>query len=363
MINERPEIDVVKEKHHKISYLQQENIKLKNKINEYQQKETKARDYIYKLQQVINKQHTAIDSALLFSRLILNSRMFKLVHLWGRIKRQLIMGNMNEKKKFFSWIFNRSKKLSDGDHRFQPIMSIYDVLSAVADPKNIEEAIDREILSNIDTSAIDENSSITEALKVQLAESYTKSDVIILSVIDYNFRHQRPQHFAQRFAQDGHRVFYVNANFHKPYNVTETEENLYVVDLNFGHCINIYSDDFSANMPILRKTLDKMLYQYAICDAVVVVDYPNWVNAAEYLHTQYGFKTVVDYMDDFTGFLDTTSTLLKDNCIQLLQNCDAVIPSSQFLYEIASSYNKNCTVVRNGTEFEHFYKWCYSSLV
>jgi len=350
LFNERTENAVLEKQYHKIEQLEKENIKLKKEISEYQEREAEAEDKINKLQQVIRKQHIAIDAALLFSRQILNSRMFKLVHLWGRIKRQLIMGNMSEKKKFFSWIVNRSKENSDGDHRFQPIMSIYDVLNKVADPKKIEEEIVSDVLS------------VSEFQKIQLEKPYSKSDVIIFSVIDYNFRHQRPQHFAQRFAQNGHRVFYVNANFYKPYNVNETEENLYVVDLNFDHCTNIYSDDFSTDMPKLKKALDEMLNQYAVCDAIVVVDYPNWINAAQYLRTQYGFKTVVDYMDDFTGFLDTTSKRLKDNCIHLLQTCDAVIPSSQFLYEIASSYNQNCIVIRNGTEFEHFHK-CLSMSV
>ena len=48
--------------------------------------------------------------------------------------------------------------------------------------------------------------------------------------------------------------------------------------------------------------MDNLVNLYAISDAVIVLDYPNWVNGAEYLRKTYGFKITVDYMDDLLDF-------------------------------------------------------------
>lgn len=58
-----------------------------------------------------------------------------------------------------------------------------------------------------------------------LNSNYENYDVIILGVIDYDFRYQRPQHFATRFAENGHRVFYINANHFNPDSITEIQDN------------------------------------------------------------------------------------------------------------------------------------------
>ena len=69
--------------------------------------------------------------------------------------------------------------------------------------------------------------SITEKC---LEQTYNKSDIIIFSVINYEFRYQRPQHFAARFAENGHRVFYINANFVSKDSIKSVSNNLYAVD-------------------------------------------------------------------------------------------------------------------------------------
>lgn len=190
----------------------------------------------------------------------------------------------------------------------------------------------------------------------KLPAAYNRYDVLILGVIDYDFRFQRPQHFAMRYAEDGHRVFYVNANFNRKSSVKKRAENLYVVDFHNAGADAIYATDWLAQEEQMHQAFEKLLWRYGIRDAVVIVDYPNWVNAAEYLRRRYGFKIVVDYMDDYTGFLTPSEKNVGENCVRLLEICDTVIPSSQFLCDIAKQYCKgSCEIVRNGTEFEHFH--------
>ena len=192
---------------------------------------------------------------------------------------------------------------------------------------------------------------------VKLPASYQKHDVIILSVIDYDFRFQRPQHFAVRFAENGHRVFYINANSHRPASVHKQSENLYIVDFFNSDATAIYGTDWSENPESIQAALKELLWKYGIRDAITIVDYPNWVNAAVYLREEFGFKMVVDYMDDYTGFLTPAEKNVGENCIKLLKTCDLVIPSSQFLADIAAKYFTGpIGIVRNGTEYDHFHE-------
>lgn len=191
-------------------------------------------------------------------------------------------------------------------------------------------------------------------LQTILNASYEKFDVIFLGVIDFDYRYQRPQHFASRFAKNGHRVFYVNANHFNPDSTTRVNDDLYVINMYNDQYTAIHLTDWYNQKLKLYKKLDELMNTYCIRDAIVIVDYPNWIIAAEYLRNMYGFKIISDYMDDFTGFLNPAETLVKENCKKLLESSDFVVASSEFLYNIAKEYNKNIEIIRNGTEYEHF---------
>ncbi|HBR02768.1 MAG TPA: hypothetical protein DD738_09165 [Ruminiclostridium sp.] len=302
---------------------------------------------------------------------LVGTRLFKLVHFVSRFKRQGMSKTKEERKNFFKWFFGRFQHASDGDHRFNPIFGIISILdnalsvnnvekgSSYVDKKQNDKSKNYEIygsgIGRSNNSILQENnhSKLRQSI---LSYTYKKCDVIMLGIIDYDFRYQRPQHFADRFAQNGHRVFYVNANHFPEYSVKEEKENLYVIDFKNKNFSAIHLTDWSQNIEALKQSFDELLYEYCIRDAIVVIDYPNWVHGAEYLREHYGFKLITDYMDDFTGFLNPTGKLVGENCKELLKKSDLVIASSQFLFEIASKYNKNVEIVRNGGEYEHFHK-------
>ena len=284
-------------------------------------------------------------------------------HLLFRIKGQLLNGNKEDRAAFWKWFTGRIKKtnrsLGEG--------SVYNPWMVVSE--KLGEALACRI-TNVNISSFTSvmkkevpvesmrTALLPDAIRSIVQADYTKYDVIILSVIDYNFRHQRPQHFATRFAANGHRVFYVNANFVRPDSMFCEQENLHIVDFSNNECNAIYGLDGKAYLPWMKEKFDQLIYNQGIRDAIVVVDYPNWVYGAEYLREQYGFKLITDYMDDYTGFLNTTEDFLKQNCVRLLATSDAVVASSQFLYDVAAKYTaeNKIIIVRNGTEVEHFYQ-------
>lgn len=286
------------------------------------------------------------------------AKLMKLNHFLWRLKGQCFNGTKEERKDFFAWLKGKIKKtnynIGDGI-KFNPWMivdrKLQDGITCSSQQIQTKE-------ESMCLNVVDNVSGLSSMTKNIIHGDYTKYDVLILSVIDYDFRYQRPQHFASRFAENGHRVFYINANFVRKYKIQQRSERLYVVDFEGKNCDSIYITNGLDSLKWMKKSFEKLIREYAISDAVILVDYPNWVYTAEYLRTKFGFKLVTDYMDDYTGFLGTAEDFLKDNCIRLLKESDWIVSSSQFLYDVAAKYtDKNIiSIIRNGTEVEHFYQ-------
>lgn len=305
------------------------------------------------LQNMIQKINDAKWETNLIIEDILKSRIYRMAYLFHRWSRQKIHGNDEEKRAFNTWFKNRIfNHVTDVENIYNPFRRIQAVLN--------ESLIHEKPFHSL---IINENNerNLSDIQKELLKSEYSKTDIIILGVIDYDFRYQRPQHFAERFARNGHRVFYINANFFRTDDTIVMSENLYMVSLHYDKETAIYNTDFSSDIETMQRIFKKLLWSFCISDALVIVDYPNWLYTALYLQKNYGFKFVTDYMDDFTGFLGTTGKQLCCNCKMLLSSSDLVVASSQFLYDIAQKYNDHCALVRNGTEFEHFHSSIHKS--
>ena len=85
-------------------------------------------------------------------------------------------------------------------------------------------------------------------------------------------------------------MFYINANSHRPASVHKQSENLYIVDFFNSDATAIYGTDWSENPESIQAALKELLWKYGIRDAITIVDYPNWVNAAVYLREELGLK-------------------------------------------------------------------------
>lgn len=325
-----------------IEELEQKLQMMERKNNELHMLIQQKDEYIVQTQELVNHYATG--------------KLMQLNHFLFRLKGQFLRGNREDREDFKKWISGKvrrtNRSIGEGK-RFNPWMVVNGKLQEAL-WCCIEEENEVFLPVSEEKEIYELDSSICE----KLSQNYNKYDVIFLSVIDYNFRHQRPQHFADRFSGNGHRVFYVNANFIRADSVSEIKDNLYVVDFHCPDYNAVYSMQGEETLRWMQEKFAKLIYSQAIRDAVIVVNYPNWVYAAEYLRLQYGFKVITDYMDDFTGFLGTAEDFLKDNCIRLLKTSDLIVASSQFLLEVAQKYAKEdkIRVIRNGTEVEHFYQ-------
>ncbi len=180
-----------------------------------------------------------------------------------------------------------------------------------------------------------------------------EKDVIILSIIDWYSRYQRPQHISAGIARTGGRVFYINSAF------LDEEVHSYVHGI---HCItlktvpgNIYTLEDEDRINKLSQSMIQFVDKNCITDAVVIVEYPTWQPVVSALKEKFDFQIVYDYLDDFDGFTNTnTNPLLKIGHTKLLEQSNIIFPSSKYLFDKASIKNSNCHMVRNGTEFDHF---------
>ena len=258
------------------------------------------------------------------------------------------------RKDFCKWLWNHFRGRSErNDTRYNPLYQLLTPLEMIC-----SKTVSPMSATAVSATRTDARNLVpAEKDRAFLHEEYNKYDVIVFSVIDYTFRYQRPQQIADHFARKGHRVFYLNANFSKAdgYSIV-LKDGIYQVTLSSSENNSVYSLNRSEDCQEIFRQIELLIEEYGIRDAVMIADYPTWIEAIHRLKDKFGFRLITDYMDDYTGFTSTTEMFLKGDCIRLLQLSDAVIASSQYLVDIASQYNQQVLAIRNGTEFSHFNK-------
>ena len=319
--------------------LEQEKIHMQNELQNKEHMLSEKESLLSASERKIISLENSIRSAVQTCNSLDSWGLYKFSHFLHRTRHQFIQGGLDEKKKYMKWLYNYLKgRGTDSETKYKPVHKIAEILSSawMTETQNTENRY--------------------EQFNSILSQPYTRFDVIILGVIDYDFRFQRPQQLAVRYAENGHRVFYFNANHYKEPSVYQTGENLYVIDIHSDSFTAIYLTDWEQQLDSVKKQFKNILDSYCIRDAVTIVDYPNWIHVAQMLRKEYGFKIITDYMDDYTGFLNPAEDLVRSNCEKLLETSDQVIASSQFLSDIACKFNEHVEIVRNGTEFDHFHK-------
>lgn len=181
-------------------------------------------------------------------------------------------------------------------------------------------------------------------------------DVFVFPVIDWEFRHQRPQQLALQFARRGHRVFYFRTTFsaidgYEPI-AHQVAPNVFTVSLPCsGKPPVIYSESLTpAQLDSATQGIDLLRVRFKIGAAVSVVDHPFWTPVCERLSNG---RVVYDCMDHHAGFSNNNNTVLNQET-RLLKGADLVVASSARLFETVRSGSKNSILIRNAAEYDHF---------
>ena len=182
-------------------------------------------------------------------------------------------------------------------------------------------------------------------------------DVFVLSIINWNFRYQRPQHIAKELADSGRRVFYVEMELAEgKMQLTKVSESLY--------CVRLSAQNLGYLRPYTGRPGQEQAKQwveafYHLCDTVgstafkqIIIQHPFWWQLARHLPPE--FQTIFDCMDDISGFSNTEQFLLDLEC-DLLAKCDKLVVSSQHLFNKYKHYQAP-TLIRNAADLAHFSK-------
>ncbi|MBA4492188.1 glycosyltransferase [Paracoccus sp. S1E-3] len=182
-----------------------------------------------------------------------------------------------------------------------------------------------------------------------------KPDIFVLSIINWDFRTQRPQHLASEMARAGHRVFFIEMETSDgPAEAREVAPNVYVLRLSqrgMG-----FVKPYSGDVPVAsqRAWVDHF-YNFADRIGVtprahVVIEHPYWWNFARHLAPQ--FQLTFDCMDEIAGFSNTEQAIL-DAEEDMIAKADHMIVSSQYLHDKYAP-KRPVRLVRNGTDVSHF---------
>ncbi|MFL9910550.1 glycosyltransferase [Paraburkholderia sp. RL17-337-BIB-A] len=192
-----------------------------------------------------------------------------------------------------------------------------------------------------------------------IARDGASPDYIIWGVIDWKFRHQRPQQIASALAASGRRVFYISSNFQADHRAGFVAEdlngrgNLYQVKLFLRNPQIIYfSTPGQKAASQLCQDIGKLLSWSKSTKVVSIVQHPFWYQIASSMPNN---RVIYDCIDDHAGFGNNSAEVLGLE-EELFKHADMTVVTSTKLKEIASARTDQVAVIRNAADYEFFSK-------
>ncbi|MBT7192175.1 MAG: glycosyltransferase [Anaerolineae bacterium] len=183
------------------------------------------------------------------------------------------------------------------------------------------------------------------------------NDIICFSIIEWQFRFQRPQQLVSQFAEEGHSCFYVKTTFHQnevSLKQNRISESIINIQLPGPTGLNIYTDELTPE--IIEKMIAAMELLYHrenLSMPICLVHLPFWTPLVLELKKRWGCKIIYDCMDEHAGFSTNSDAMLHQEEV-LLRNADLVLATSQILYQKCSEITKQVMLLPNAVDFEHF---------
>ncbi len=184
--------------------------------------------------------------------------------------------------------------------------------------------------------------------------TFTKKDIICFPIIDWGFRYQRSQHIMSKFAEAGHRVFYLTVDLEclkTPYEITEIKKDVYELKLRSPTPFNIYREEFNAEL--VDGVMESFLHAKDVLniDGIAFVQYPTWFMLVRQLQKKHGMGVVFDILDEFMGFDNVPKARIREEK-DLIECSDMVTASSSYLMK--KTERSSTVIVPNACEYEHF---------
>lgn len=214
----------------------------------------------------------------------------------------------------------------------------------------------RNVVRNLYRSALQVAQFHAPSIKV-IAQHEDKPDYIIWGVIDWHFRHQRPQQFALTLANTERRIFYISPNFTDDERAGFEVEALDAAGLLFqvklfvkGAPVIYSSAPGVESVSQLRGSIGEMLSWANSQQLISLVQHPFWYDVASVLPNS---RLIYDCMDHHDGFGNNAESLLQLEKT-LLQEAELTVTTSTWLDEAVASHAKQRALIRNAGDFDHF---------
>lgn len=178
--------------------------------------------------------------------------------------------------------------------------------------------------------------------------------VLILPIVEWEFRRQRPQQLARCFARSGHRVFYPALRLAaEPSPPWVAEAGVVRFTLVGDPGLDPYRHRLdAAAVERALAGLRALAATHPLDGCWVVAHLPFWRPLAEAARAAFGGRLLFDCMDDFASFGDHAD--LADEEAALARTADLVTVTAQRLHDKHAPANPRTVLVHNGCEPEHF---------
>ncbi len=184
-----------------------------------------------------------------------------------------------------------------------------------------------------------------------------RRDWIVLGIIGWSFRIQRPQHLCRALAAQGDRVFYIDpvfVNDARPgahMEALDGSHNLFRVQLHLvGAPLIYFESPTRTQLAQLKTGMNEFLFQAGVDASMALVEHAYWTELALVMPNT---LVIYDCMDHHEGFGDVPESLLQLER-QLINEADKVIATSDWLASLIHKYGRTAQVVRNACDFNHF---------
>jgi GT2 family glycosyltransferase/glycosyltransferase involved in cell wall biosynthesis len=300
------------------------------------------------IQKIADRQRRTADGIEAFRRRCTEDRQsrrrlraWQLMLLVSKSYAMLVGGGWKQRIAWVKWMLQAPFAGFTGLAEFEP--QIPEVLNHL--PPDYASPLDLEPLRN--------GAPHLQAGRLGDAKTY---DIIILPVFEFDFRYQRPQQLARRFADAGHRVFWISHSRRSAgaaYEMVALSDNLWEIRLACA-IPNIYLGTLtSADVKAIIRDLRSLFQDEGLAANCTILQLPFWRQLGLALRHEWGSRLVYDCMDNWDSFPDV-SEFLRGEESALSAEADVLVVSARELFEKQKSRGLAPTLVRNAADFEFF---------
>jgi GT2 family glycosyltransferase len=183
-----------------------------------------------------------------------------------------------------------------------------------------------------------------------------RPDVVVLPVIAWSYRRQRPQHLSAALARSGRRVFYGSLEGDgEPAGAVGVAPGVVLLRI-----AGVRREDPAdrrlegATLDRAAESLEKARERFELREAAVLVQSPFWAPLAARVSDRFGWKVVYDCLDEHAAFPANRTGALREGEENLLKAADLVLATSEPLLERLRRARPDAVLLPNAADADAF---------